>query len=267
MKHAINKRYHRALKFMKKAAEMEPFNADYQFNLACVHAELNQVEDSNRALMSIIKNIDPTAVECYFGIACNYFDMGDLKKAREYLEKYVSSGREGEFDDLAQDILCYLEMFENAEPESKNRKRISRLFSLGKKFLETADYGKACLQFEKVIEIDPFQLSARNYLALACFLNNDIDRAISLAESVLKVEEYNVFARLNLALIYAYKKMEDKCEEHLAAAAKISHDGTDRFMVFFKNVIGDIDVEPLVKGKFFEVLKPKPPRKNFTVLN
>lgn len=206
LKHAFKKKYLRALKFLVKAVEMEPFNADYQFNLACVHAELNQIEDSNKALMSIIKDIDPTAVECYFGIACNYFDMGDLKKAREYLEKYVSSSTEGEFDDLAYDILYYLEMFEDSEPESKNRKRISRLFALGKSFLEAADYERACSQLEKVIEIDPFELSARNYLALACFLNDDPERAVSLAESVLKVEEYNIFARLNLALFYAHKK-------------------------------------------------------------
>lgn len=55
--------------------------------------------------------------------------------------------------------------------------------------------------------------------------------------------------------------MMDKCDEHLAAAAKISHDGTDRFVVFLKNAVKDIDVEPLIKRKIIDVLKPNPSKK------
>ena len=76
-----------ALKFISTAVEMEPFNADYKFNLACVLAELKDTKKSNTILKDILKNIDPTLSECYFGIGCNYFDMGSLKKAKEYFEK------------------------------------------------------------------------------------------------------------------------------------------------------------------------------------
>lgn len=42
------KKFQSALNYLSKAAQMDPFNADYQFNLGCVLAELKQVKNLTR---------------------------------------------------------------------------------------------------------------------------------------------------------------------------------------------------------------------------
>ena len=105
------------LKYLEKAVVTEPFNADFQFNYACVLAELKESKKSNLTLMNILKNIDPTLTECYFGIGCNYFDIGSLKKAKEYFEKYIYFDPTGQFVDEAYDIIYYLQIYENVGPK------------------------------------------------------------------------------------------------------------------------------------------------------
>ena len=48
-----------SLKYLKKAAEMDPYNAEYKFNLAGVLAETKRIEESNKILMDIIKILIP----------------------------------------------------------------------------------------------------------------------------------------------------------------------------------------------------------------
>jgi tetratricopeptide (TPR) repeat protein len=103
-----------ALRFINRAVDIEPYNADYQFNFACLLAELKQPGKSNDILLSILKNIDPKLTECYFGIGCNYFDLADFIKAREYFEKYVYFDPDGQFIDEAYDILNYLQFYGDA---------------------------------------------------------------------------------------------------------------------------------------------------------
>jgi len=120
MKYANKKSIDKAVKYFEKAIEIEPFNAEYQFNLACILVEMKQVERSNEILLGILANIDPAVTECYFGIGCNYFDLGNFKKAKEYIEKYIINAPEGQFAEEAYDILYYLRIYYDIEVE-KNR--------------------------------------------------------------------------------------------------------------------------------------------------
>jgi tetratricopeptide (TPR) repeat protein len=150
IKYAEKKLFHKAVKFLGRAVEMEPFNLDYKFNFAGVLAELREYEKSNDILLDIIKNIDPTLTECYFGLGCNYFDTGDLKRAKEYFEKYIYFDPQGQFVEEVQDILSYLQVHSNVGMDRKltkgsirkhvkNWKRllklIQRLYLLGMIFL------------------------------------------------------------------------------------------------------------------------------------
>lgn len=254
LKYASKRDFNRALRFMDEAIKCEPFNAEYLFNLACVQAELRQSKASNNSLIYIIVNIDPTMTECYFGVACNYFDIGDLKKAREYLEKYVSAGDEGEFEDVANDILYYLQIFEDNEQQTKSNKRVSRFLTRGKQLIKEAYYAQACSKLEKAVEIDPFQVAVRNYLALACFLNNDIDRAMSIAKSVLKLENDNVFAHCNLALFYAHKNMMNECNDQIEVLNKSKINNREEFVQYLKKALTRVKVKDIVIQKIAKAL-------------
>ncbi|MGI6777978.1 MAG: tetratricopeptide repeat protein [Acetivibrionales bacterium] len=254
LKYGNRKDYTKSLRFMEEAVKQEPFNADYRFHLACVQAELKQSEESNNSLMFIIKNIDPTLTECYFGIACNYFDLGELEKAKEYLEKYVYSVEEGEFVEAAYDILYYLQIFEDAGTGKKNSRKIARLLKQGKEFLSDEMYDKACVKFEEIIEIDPFHIPARNYLALTSFFSSNVDRAISLAGSVLKMEDDNAFAHCTLAMFYGYKNMADECNDHLDVISRLNLNTKDESIQFLKKAFSKVNMKEVIRRKIFKAL-------------
>ncbi len=133
IRYANREMFDLALKYFKKAIEAEPDNSDYQFNYGCVLAELKQIKESNSVLMNILRNIDPTLSECFFGIGCNYFEMGNLKRAKKYFEKYVDFDNEGEFAEEAHDILYYLEFYEKMDSDKADLENKAGIEALSKK--------------------------------------------------------------------------------------------------------------------------------------
>lgn len=204
-----------ALNFLTKAVEKEPYNADYLFNLACVYAELRNIKESNKILLNIIKNIDPTIAECYFGIACNYFDSGDFVKAREYFEKYIESDCFGEFASESHEVLYYLDTYVDGNKKINRKKTATRLINEGVALIKERDYKKAYQKFDKAVEIDPMAIIQRNYLSLMSFFNGEIDKAISISKSVLKVEFECPLAHFCLLLYYAYLNNQTMLKKQL----------------------------------------------------
>lgn len=210
-KYADKRNYAKAAVFMGKAIELEPFNVDYQFNLAGILSEMGQTEKSNAILKGILINIDPTLTECYFGIGCNYFDVEDFSKAREYFEKYLHFDPDGPYAGDVEDVLYYLQFYDGTGWDKKKVKSVSRLVREGEKLLGSGDYQKACLKFETALEADPGAGTARNFLSMAHYLNGDVEKAISLANSVLKLDLNDINAHCNLALFYS---SSEKAEEY-----------------------------------------------------
>lgn len=221
MKYVEKRRFSNALRFLEKAAEMEPFNADYQFNLACVLAELKEVKKSNEKLLDILKNIDPTLTECYFGIACNYFDLEKYKKSKEYLEKYIYFDPDGVYVDEAYDILFYLQIYDDIGVNKNVGQKVNKYTNEGTRLLDEGNYKKARYFLEKAIATNPDVISPRNNLSLVHFFMEDFDRAIGLAMSSLKLDPKNVFALCNLAIFYAYKRDTAKYDEYIKLLSEL----------------------------------------------
>jgi len=259
LRFAEKQRFYDAKKFFEKAAEGEPFNADYQFNLACILSELKETRKSNKILKGIIREIDPTLAECYFGIACNYFELGNLKKAREYLEKYVQLDINGEFVDEAYDILCYLQIYDNAGTERQRQKTVAKLANEGRKLLDEGLYSEACHKFEKVVESEPCLVGPRNDLAIACFLSGNIDRAVSLAASVIKLEPNNLLAHSNLALFYARSNNIEQYKKQLEVLSALAIKDEGQFLCdlrkFLKVVVKDVNTDYDMKTSIIEIIE------------
>lgn len=230
MRYVRKKLFGSALKYLSKAAEMEPFNADYQFNLACIFAELKQTEKSNSTLLGILRDIDPRLSECYFGIGCNYFDMGDFKKARKYFEKYVYFDPDGRFVGEIYDILYYLQIYDDVSLDSTKGGIVAKLVNEGKKLLECGSYKKACSKLEKAIEIDPELVSPRNDLSMAYFSIGEADRAISLAKCVLILEPENIFAHCNLLLFYIQAGKQEPGNKQLKILSDLKVNNKEELM-------------------------------------
>lgn len=215
IRYADKKLFAAALKFLNRAVEMDPLNVDYQFNVAGILAELGDFRKSNHVLAGILKNIDPGLTECYFGMACNYFDMGNYKKAKEYFKKYVYYDPEGQFASEVYDALYYLQMHEGAGGDKKKNKKLSKLADEGKRLLDEGSYENARLSLEQAVKMDPEAIAPRNDLSLVYFHLGEINKAIRLAKSVLRVEPKDVFAHCSLALFYAGSGKTDLYEKQM----------------------------------------------------
>ena len=230
VKYANKKMFNDSLRFFDKAVKLEPFNADYQFNRACVLAEIKEIKKSNDALLNILKNIDPTMTDCYFGIGCNFFDVGNLKKAKEYFEKYIYFEPNGQFVDETYDILYYLQVYDDVGPGRNRNKQFLRLTKEGKDLLKAGLFLEACAKLEKAIEIDPEAKPPRNDLSIALFCAGEEDKAISVAKSVLKLEPKNVIANCNLLLFFASARKLKEYNEQLKVVASLEISDKEHFI-------------------------------------
>lgn len=222
LRHAGRQMYKNALRFLNEAASKEPYNADYQFNLACVLSELGETESSSEIFLSIVRNIDPTFSECYFGVACNFFDMGDYKKARDYFEKYILMDCDGELVDEAYDILQYLKLYgDPGEAEAKKGRTLERITSQAWKLLEAGEPGKAVKKLEKAIEENPAAVLQRIMLSVALHLAGEHERAGLLAGSALKLDGEKLLTHFVLGLIYASCKNDELYSKKMKEIRKL----------------------------------------------
>jgi tetratricopeptide (TPR) repeat protein len=250
-----------ALGFLLKAVENEPYNADYQFNLACVYAELKNTKQSSKTLLNIIKNIDPTIPECYFGIACNYFESGKFDKAREYFEKYIEVDESGEFSDESYEVLYYMELFEEGKSRPNRDKTISKLINEGRALMDAREYKKACSKFDKAVEIEPMAIFPRSNLSLACFFNGDVQRAISVAESILRLDSENLTANISLLMYYAYLNNSVLFKKQVRNLYGLKTNNKEGYISeakqFFNMIRGNERVDKSLEGLIINILKTK----------
>jgi len=234
VKRAVEKDYAGALRYVEMAIEQEAYNADYLFNKACILVELKRTRESIKLLNYIIWNIDPTYTECYFGLGCGYFEIGNYEKALHSFEKYLLMENEGEFFEDAYEILYYMRLpgdlsdfdFERqaavSEKAQKQHKDSSlKLQAAGSMYLYRGNYKEAIRQFERSIMAYPETKSSRLRLSMAYYMTGRTAHAKLLAGSVLKMQKSNQMAKLCLALYYSTEGENDMSERMLGMFSRI----------------------------------------------
>lgn len=107
--HASQNRYRRALLYIRRAYELKPGNTEYAFNLAGILAILKDYNKSNKCLMGMLSSKKQDSVGyCYFGLGCNYFDMGKYSIAARYFEKFLRIDTDSPFKFEACKVMFYL---------------------------------------------------------------------------------------------------------------------------------------------------------------
>jgi tetratricopeptide (TPR) repeat protein len=208
VKRALRRDYQGAFKYIETAVDKDKYNAEYLFNKACILVELKRTRESIKILNNIIWNIDPTFVECYFGLGCNYFEIGDYDKSLYNFEKYLLMENEGEFFEDAYEILYYMRFpgdirnfdFDNqleaGEKAQKQRRDSSmKLHAAGSMYLHRGNYKEAIRQFERSIMAYPEIKSSRIRLSMAYYMTGQFALAKLLASSVLKIQKSNHMAK------------------------------------------------------------------------
>jgi len=215
------------------AIEQDAYNPDYIFNKACILVELKQTRESIKLLNYIILNIDPTYTECYFGLGCNYFEVGNIEKSLHYFEKYLLMEEDGEFYEDAFEILFHMRMPDEGDDfdpdnqigiseraQKRSRDSSLKLHAAGSMYLRRGNYKEAIRQFEKSIMAYPEIKSSRIRLSMAYYMSGQVTPAILLANSVLKIQQSNYMAKLCLALYYSTDGKADISEGILSVFSR-----------------------------------------------
>ena len=234
IKRAERKDHNGAIKYIDMAIDKDSYNAEYLYSKACLLAEMKNTRGSVKLLNYIIWNIDPTYTDCYFGLGCNYFELGNYEKALTYFDKYVMMEEYGDLHQKANDFLSYMGLPEDSEEHSvdihmymgEKARKLSwdssmRLQESGSLHLRRGNVREAIKLFERSIKEYPEAINSRLRLSMAYYMNGELPRAILLAGSALKIQESNYIARLCLALYYSTEGKTDLSESMLSVFTRI----------------------------------------------
>lgn len=98
----------KALLFFKKTVEVEPENSINYYNLACLLSRMGYLDKANEIFTTVVYQMDPSLIECYFLMAVNYGLIGNLEKACYFLNLYLRYAPDGEMAQDAEELLFAL---------------------------------------------------------------------------------------------------------------------------------------------------------------
>ena len=73
--------FHKAKKYLQRAMQLEPGEPMIVCQLAIIHTEMGDYQQSNHLLHMILEELDEDMVECHYFLANNYAHMGFFKDA------------------------------------------------------------------------------------------------------------------------------------------------------------------------------------------
>ncbi|MBD1372232.1 tetratricopeptide repeat protein [Hazenella sp. IB182357] len=201
--------YEKAIRYFKLAMEKEPHNAINHCNLAGLLSELGRFEESNEVLETVLAEVNPDLHECLFFLANNSANMGAFELAEDYLLEYLSAEPAGEYMEEAEDMLYMISIELGRppkEPPSAAMPEYMQSHEIARDHLEAGHFLQAIERLEKIIETNPEFLAAQNNLALAYFYTDRIEDAYKCIQHVLEMDEMNLHALCNLAILSFHNK-------------------------------------------------------------
>ncbi len=204
---ANKKNLSEAYRNLTKALVLEPDNSEYKFNMACFLSELQRPREANRLFNDILVNFDPTMFDCFFGLGCNSFEVGNNEKAAEYFDKYLYFDAEGEFSYEISEMAFYLKLYSEISHNNKFLKTSAINLKKAQKYLQENNSEKAAGCLYKAIQANPLNLEARNLLTLVLMEKQQFIRAEYINSTVNIIDNENIWGNcLNIYLLSRSKK-------------------------------------------------------------
>ncbi len=201
--------FHKAKKYFLRALQLEPGEPMITCQLAVLHTEIGEYQQSNRLLHYIIDELDEELFECHYFLANNYAHLGLFKDAHHHASLYLQLEPNGEFYDETEDLLevLSLEADEMEEDEFYEHDDLIVQQEQARNLLESGHFPKAIEVLNTIIEEYPEYWSAYNNLALAYYYLGEADKAFGILENVLEKNPGNFHAMCN-GLVFAYYEQD-----------------------------------------------------------
>jgi O-antigen ligase/tetratricopeptide (TPR) repeat protein len=247
---ARNNLWEKAEEYYQKASELWPENVEYRYALVYVSANLKKYKKAS-GHYKIIKKAVPDYPLLDFRLAGFYYNRGEWNKALGYIEKslavypyynlnYVLGGKiyfelkKNESSDYFKKALDYGYKNDNIYPyiiaNYSKRQNYDKAFLYYKKlwrdnsylaeYFSNTDYQKAkdkmLDRLEEKYKSELNKIDNMHYLSFIYFIKKDYEKSQDLLEEILKINNSNFFAFVNLGEIYFKKlKKSDSLNEEL----------------------------------------------------
>ncbi|MBX9974310.1 tetratricopeptide repeat protein [Cytobacillus firmus] len=212
--------FHKAKKYLMRAMQLEPGEPMIICQLAIVHSEMGEYQESNQLLHMILEELDEDMVECHYFLANNYAHMGLFKDAYTHANTYLDLDRDGEFTEDTEDLLELLTLeAEDLDDELYEQDDLITKQEHARELLESGHFPKAVEILNSVIDEYPEYWSAYNNLALAYFYLGEVQKASDILEKVLEENPGNLHALCN-KLVFAFYERDFRQVRLLKEALK-----------------------------------------------
>ncbi|WP_087972597.1 tetratricopeptide repeat protein [Oceanobacillus rekensis] len=211
-----------AIKWMKKATEMDPDEPLYKCQMSIVYTEIGSYHTANQLLTSVLQSND--YVDCYYLIANNYAHLGLLNDARKYTNLYLEKEPEGDFSEEALSLLELIDIDEEDDDEDWDLEDEDELLIYQETafyHLENMEWEKALPIIEEMMTLFPEHSMAKHDYTQALFFTGREQEAIDMEETMLQEDPNSLYSHINLALFYYEKKLKQEYENHIQALINI----------------------------------------------
>ncbi len=185
---------------------------------------LGQIEYSKRNFAGAVKYFEqvlkilPDANRVHYSLAIAYRGLNNIEKAKFHLSKQGTVGVRV-FDPIYESL---------SELKQGTRLRILR----GKQAFEAERFSEAQIEFQKVLEAEPKNITALVNLGSTYVKLGKGSEAVKLFEEALRVQPLNINARYNLAVLLALQQKHFQAIAHLKEILKVSPNDMDaRFLL------------------------------------
>jgi tetratricopeptide (TPR) repeat protein len=207
LRYASKRNLSDAYKNLVKASRLNPENCEYKFNIACFLSEMQRPKEANRIFNDILLHYDPTMYDCYFGMGCNCFELGDMEKAAEYFEKYIYFDSEGEFSEEVTEMIFYLKLYNDISADNRFLRLSRTNLKRAEKSLSQDRNDDAVRELYKSVAYNPMNVEARNLLALVMLEQQNYKRAGDIISTVNNIFGEDIWANcLSIYNLYHARK-------------------------------------------------------------
>lgn len=214
--------YPKAHKYLQRATELNPKDADIWVQFGIVQMEMLEFEGAMEALRTAY-DLDPSKPETLFFLSEVYAHMGMFLDARNYAKRYTEKDPQGEYVAEALEIIDFAEQEDWQLLDDEGEAQDSEYYyqqEKARRLMEGGKFPEAIELLENLIAEKPEFWGAHNNLALAYFYIGESEMAKALLHDVLRRNTGNLHALCNLAVFHYYEKNEE-LEDILTLLKKI----------------------------------------------
>jgi tetratricopeptide (TPR) repeat protein len=245
-----------SIRYFQEAVKLKPENAEAHNNLGGALLKQGRLDEALKHFEAALK-IDPNLVEAHNNLGVILIQMGKLDAAIYHFQEAfrINPDFKSAEANLNRAVAIRKQMKSQtaallAELENKPDDPVL-YFELGNLFLGTGELGKAIVQFEKALAIQPNFPEAMNNLAMAYTANQQYDQALGAFTKMVALQPDNAMNYYNLAVLHALQNNVAVSLEWLKKAIAKGYDNwelikTDKDLENIRNSAG---YKELIEGR------------------